>query len=154
MNTINSSLTIVPDDILWRKKIDILLTRFLHWLENSRNRFIFSFHFPRATLLSKRGMSENRIFYKKYGSIGMFAANDRVKFLRPFFHLFHCGVRKEISTNMEASTVAISSAISRSSKALPLNPKLIHSRLSQRSRIFVWAIPGREAQPPCKILVP
>ena len=29
-----------------------------------------------------------------------------------------------------------------------------HDRLSQRSRIFVWAIPGREAQPPCKILVP
>ncbi len=41
-------------------------------------------------------MSENRIFYKKDGSLGMFATDDRVKFLRPFLHLFHCGIGKEI----------------------------------------------------------
>ena len=154
MNAVYCSLPVVADDVTGSKEIDVFLSTLLQRTEKGIQCLILVLYLLGNPGV-KRRVGKERVFHEKDRRIGMLAADEWYRIYRhaPLI-CSTVALGTKSRTNMEASTPAMTSAISRSSKALPLNPRLMHSRLSQRSRILVCTMPGREAQPPCKMLVP
>lgn len=102
----------------------------------------------------QRRVGKERVFHEKDRRIGMLAADSGIEFIGTLSHLLHGSIGHKVEDKHRSVHTGYDIGNLQVEQGIAANPRLMHSRLSQRSRILVCAMPGREAQPPCKMLVP